>query len=63
MRPGTDVKTRATIGSNMKRISWLNRACADMTLYSEEEEATDTSSDDEQFYKRIGRSNAFIAYE
>lgn len=33
-----------------------------MTLDSEEE-ATDTESDDEEFYKRIGRSNDFIAYE
>ena len=61
-RPVTDVKARAIIESNMKRISQLNRACADMTLESEEE-ATDSESDDEEFYKSIGRSNAFIAYE
>ena len=33
-----------------------------MNLESEEE-ATDTKSDDEEFYRRMGRSNAFIAYE
>ena len=58
----TNVKASATIKSNMKRISQLNRACADMTLESEEE-ATDTESDDEEFHKRIGWSNAFIVYE
>jgi hypothetical protein len=46
----------------MKRISWLNRACADITLDSEDE-ATNSESDDEEFQRRIGRSNAFIAYE
>jgi hypothetical protein len=62
MRPVTHVKARATIESNMKRMSLLNRACADMTLESKEE-ATDSESDDEEFQRRIGRSNAFIAYE
>jgi hypothetical protein len=33
-----------------------------MTLDSEEE-ATESESDDEEFQRRIGRSNAFIAYE
>ena len=28
-----------------------------------EEEATDFELDDEEFHRRIGRSNAFIAYE
>ena len=61
-RPVTNVKARATIESNMKRMSRLNSACADLTLDSEEE-ATDTKSGDEEFYKRIGRSTAFISYE
>ena len=61
-RPITDVKASATIESNMKRMSQINRACVDLTLDSEEE-ATDTESDDEEFYKRIGRSNAYVAIE
>ena len=52
-RPVTDVKARTMIESNMKRMSRLNRECADLTLESEEE-ATNTESDDEEFYKRIG---------
>ena len=62
IRPVTNVKARATIESNIKRMSWLNRACVDLTLDSEEE-ATDTESDDEELYKRIGRSNAYVAIE
>ena len=62
MRPVTNVKARAIIESNMKRMSQLNRARDDLTLDSEEE-ATDTKSDDEEFYKRIGRSNAYVAIE
>ena len=46
----------------MKRISCLNRACVDINMDSEDE-ATDSESDDEEFNRRIRRSNAFIAYE
>src|SRR3989337_3421494 len=62
MRPVTDINARAIIDSNMKKISQLNRACTNLTLDSEEE-ITDIDSDDEEFYKRIGRSNAYVAIE
>nr|XP_020198201.1 uncharacterized protein LOC109784009 [Aegilops tauschii subsp. strangulata] len=61
-RPVTDVKARAIIESNMKRMSWLNNVCADLTLHSKEE-ATDTELDEEEFYKKIRRSNAYVAIE
>ena len=61
-RPITDMNARAIIESNMKNISQLNRACADLTLDSKEE-ATNTESDDEKFYKTIGRNNAYVSIE
>ena len=62
MTPVTNVKAKAIIESNMKRMSRINQAYADLTVDSEEE-ATDTESYDEEFYKRIGRSNAYVAIE
>ena len=43
-------------------MSRLNRAYEDSTAEFEEA-ATDTDSDDEEFYKKFGRSNAYVAIE
>ena len=61
-RPVTDAQAKATIESNMKKNSQLNRVFTDMRMHSQDE-ATHSESDDGEFYKSIGRSNAFIAYE
>ena len=39
----------------------LNRACAEMTVDSEDE-TSELESEDEELHRKIGRSNAFIAY-
>ena len=62
MRPVTDVQAKATIESNMKKISQLNRVITDMRMHSEYD-TSDSDFDDEEHQRRIGRSNAFIAYE
>ena len=46
----------------MKRISQLNRACANTNLESEDE-TSEAESENEELHRRLGRSNAFIACE
>ena len=61
-RPVTDAQAKATIESNMKKISQLNRVFIEMRMDSEDD-TSESESDDEELHRRIGRSNAFIAYE
>ena len=52
MRPVIDVQDKATIESNMKKISQLTRVCAEMKM--ESEHATfESESDDEELHRKI----------
>jgi hypothetical protein len=61
-RPVTDVKAKAAIDSNLKKISQLNRVCAEMNMESEDE-TSESESEDEELCRYMGRSNAFVAHE
>jgi hypothetical protein len=61
-RPVTDVHAKATIESNMKRISQLASAYAGMTMDSEDEVSEFKLGEEENFYENLGQCNAFFAY-
>ena len=61
-RPVTDVQAKATIESNMKRISQLTRVCAEMNMESKDE-TSESESEDEEPHRSLGRGNAFVACE
>ena len=59
MRPVTDVKARATVKSDMRKISQLNIACVEMTTDSEDD-TSKLDSEEEELNRRIGISNAYV---
>lgn len=61
-RPVTNHLVKVEIESNMKKMSKLASRCAGMTMHSEDE-TSESESDEEEFYRNLGRGNAFVALD